>query len=42
MVELLLEHGARINFKDRSILTALHIAVIGQNRDVMRALLEHG
>lgn len=42
MVELLLEHGARVNFKDRSMLTALHIAVMSQNRDVVSVLLEHG
>ncbi|KAI9042818.1 uncharacterized protein KD926_004883 [Aspergillus affinis] len=42
MVELLLDHGARVNFKDRSMLTALHIAVTGQHRDVVSVLLEHG
>ncbi|KAL4868100.1 hypothetical protein BDV12DRAFT_108213 [Aspergillus spectabilis] len=42
MVELLLDHGARVNFKDRSMLTALHIAVTGQHRDVVSVLLERG
>jgi nucleoside phosphorylase len=42
MVELLLDCGARVNFKDRSMLTALHIAVTGQHRDVVSVLLEHG
>lgn len=42
MVELLLEHRADVNFKDRSMLIALHIAVIGQNRDVVSVLLQHG
>lgn len=42
MVELLLDHGARVNFKDRSMLTALHIAVTGQHRDIVSVLLEHG
>lgn len=42
MAELLLDHGARVNFKDRSMLTALHIAVSGQHRDVMSVLLKHG
>ncbi|EEQ30824.1 NACHT and Ankyrin domain-containing protein [Microsporum canis CBS 113480] len=42
MVELLLDYGARVNFKDRSMLTALHIAVTGQHRDAVSVLLEHG
>ncbi|EME89175.1 uncharacterized protein MYCFIDRAFT_104649, partial [Pseudocercospora fijiensis CIRAD86] len=42
MVQLLLDYGARVNFKDRSRLTALHIAVTGQHKDVVSVLLEHG
>lgn len=42
MVELLLEQGARVNFKDRSMSTALHLAVIGQNREIVSLLLKHG
>ena len=42
MVELLLDHGARVNFNDQSMLTALHIAVTGQHRHVMSMLLKHG
>ncbi|ETS76982.1 hypothetical protein PFICI_10856 [Pestalotiopsis fici W106-1] len=42
MVDLLLDHGARLNFKDRSTLTALHIAVTGQHKDVVAVLLDHG
>ncbi|KAH8717928.1 Vegetative incompatibility protein HET-E-1 [Beauveria bassiana] len=40
MVELLLDHGARINSKDRSKLTALHIAITGGHKDVVSVLLD--
>ncbi|KAI9926350.1 hypothetical protein MW887_004114 [Aspergillus wentii] len=40
VVELLLDHGARINSKDRSKLTALHIAVTGEHKDVVALLLD--
>lgn len=40
VVELLLDHGARINSKDRSRLTALHIAVTGEHKDVVSLLLD--
>ena len=42
MVALLLDHGVRVNFRDRSRLTALHIAVIRQHKDVVSLLLDHG
>lgn len=42
MVELLLDHDARVNFKDGSMLTALYVAVTGQDREVVSALLQHG
>ncbi|SMQ51049.1 unnamed protein product [Zymoseptoria tritici ST99CH_3D7] len=42
MAELLLDRGARVNSKDRSMLTALHIAVTGQHGPVVSVLLEHG
>ncbi|RAH63890.1 natch and ankyrin domain protein [Aspergillus aculeatinus CBS 121060] len=37
---LLLDHGARVNVKDRGRLTALHIAVNGQYKDISKS--EHG
>lgn len=40
VVELLLDHGARVNSKDRSKLTALHIAVTGEHQDVVSLLLD--
>ncbi|OAT14139.1 ankyrin repeat-containing protein, variant 2 [Blastomyces gilchristii SLH14081] len=40
VVELLLEHGANINSKDRDKLTALHIAVTGEHKDVVSLLLD--
>ncbi|KLJ06560.1 hypothetical protein EMPG_10037 [Blastomyces silverae] len=40
VVELLLEHGAKINSKDRDKLTALHIAVTGEHKDVVSLLLD--
>ncbi|MCJ1268483.1 hypothetical protein MMC22_008371 [Lobaria immixta] len=40
VVEFLLDHGARINSKDRSNLTALHIAVTGEYQDVVSLLLD--
>jgi ankyrin repeat domain-containing protein 50 len=39
VVELLLEHGAQINTRDRSHLTPLHIAVTGQHKEVVALLL---
>ncbi|PYH42662.1 ankyrin repeat protein [Aspergillus saccharolyticus JOP 1030-1] len=39
---LLLDHGARVNVKDRGRLTALHIAVNGQHKDIVSMLLGHG
>lgn len=39
VVELLLDHGAQINSRDRSRLTPLHIAVTGQHKDVVALLL---
>ena len=42
MVELLVDHGARVNVKDRSRLTALHIAVTGQHKDIAIVLLDRG
>ncbi|OAX84348.1 hypothetical protein ACJ72_01291 [Emergomyces africanus] len=40
VVELLLDHGANINAKDRDKLTALHIAVTGEHKDVVSLLLD--
>ncbi|KAL9095257.1 MAG: hypothetical protein Q9165_002513 [Trypethelium subeluteriae] len=40
VVELLLDHGARINTRDRSKLSALHIAVTGVHKDVVSLLLD--
>ncbi|OJD15801.1 hypothetical protein AJ78_03981 [Emergomyces pasteurianus Ep9510] len=40
VVELLLDHGANINSKDRDKLTALHIAVTGEHKDVVSLLLD--
>ncbi|KAK2732324.1 hypothetical protein FQN55_004266 [Onygenales sp. PD_40] len=40
VVELLLDHGANINSKDRDKLTALHIAVTGGHKDVVSLLLD--
>ncbi|KAI1358964.1 ankyrin repeat protein [Xylaria arbuscula] len=42
VVELLLNHGARVNARDRSKLTALHIAVTGQYADIVSSKSEHG
>jgi ankyrin repeat domain-containing protein 50 len=39
VVELLLDHGAKINSRDRSHLTPLHIAVTGQHKEVVALLL---
>ncbi|KAJ5692828.1 ankyrin repeat protein [Penicillium macrosclerotiorum] len=40
VVKLLLDHGARVNSKDRSKLTALHIAVTGEHKEVVSLLLD--
>ncbi|ODH49779.1 hypothetical protein GX48_04157 [Paracoccidioides brasiliensis] len=40
VVELLLDHGANINSKDRDKLTALHIAVTGEHKEVVSLLLD--
>ncbi|KAM5464207.1 hypothetical protein MauCBS54593_007026 [Microsporum audouinii] len=40
MVELLLDHGAKINAKDGNKLTALHVAITGTHKEVVSLLLE--
>ncbi|SPO05222.1 uncharacterized protein DNG_07909 [Cephalotrichum gorgonifer] len=40
VAELLLDHGANINAKDRGKMTALHIAVTGGHKDVVSLLLD--
>lgn len=40
VTELLLNHGARINAKDQSKLSALHIAITGVHKEVVALLLE--
>ncbi|OBT76494.1 hypothetical protein VF21_03943 [Pseudogymnoascus sp. 05NY08] len=40
VVELLLDHGSGINSKDRSKLTALHVAVTAEHKDVVSLLLD--
>ncbi|KAI1276041.1 ankyrin repeat protein [Xylaria sp. FL0933] len=40
VVELLLDHGANINSKDRGKMTALHVAVTGEHKDVVSLLLD--
>lgn len=40
VVELLLDHGARINSKDHSKLSALHIAISGVHKEVVSLLLD--
>ncbi|KAI0973695.1 ankyrin repeat protein [Xylaria arbuscula] len=40
VVELLLEHGANVNAKDRGKMTALHAAVTGEHKDVVSLLLD--
>ena len=39
-MELLLDHGARIDLKDRSKLTTLYITVTREHTDVVNLLLE--
>ena len=40
VAELLLDHGARINARDRSKLSALHIAITGMHKEVVSLLLD--
>lgn len=40
LVELLIDHGANINSRDRSNMTALYILIIGEHSDVVSLLLE--
>ncbi|KAL9063225.1 MAG: hypothetical protein Q9161_009580 [Pseudevernia consocians] len=40
VTELLLDHGARINARDRNQLSALHIAITGVHKEVVSLLLD--
>ena len=42
MVGFLLDNSARVNVKDRSRLTPLHVAVTRQHKDIVAVLLHHG
>ncbi|KAH8982526.1 ankyrin repeat-containing domain protein [Lactarius akahatsu] len=42
LVQLLLEHGAEVNFRDKNDSTALHYTLLKQCINVARLLLDHG